>query len=276
MIARSPAVVRKQPPGENMELEGKVAIVTGAASGIGKAIAKRFARAGARVVVADLDVNAASAAARELEGGAARSMGVAMDVTDEDAVNAGVAAAVAKFGGVDVLVSNAGIQIVHPLEEFSYAEWKKMLAIHLDGAFLTTRACLPHMYKAGRGSLIYMGSVHSKEASVLKAPYVTAKHGLIGLAKTMAKEGAKHGVRANVICPGFVRTPLVEKQIPEQSRRLGISEEDVVKKVMLKDTVDGEFTTVDDVAEAALLFAAFPTNALTGQSLVVSHGWFMQ
>jgi 3-hydroxybutyrate dehydrogenase len=259
-----------------MELEDKVAIVTGAASGIGKAIAKRFARAGARVVVADLDVNAASAAARELEGGAARSMGVAMDVTDEGAVNAGVAAAVAKFGGVDVLVSNAGIQIVHPLEEFSYAEWKKMLAIHLDGAFLTTRACLPHMYKAGRGSLIYMGSVHSKEASVLKAPYVTAKHGLIGLAKTMAKEGAKHGVRANVICPGFVRTPLVEKQIPEQSRRLGISEEDVVKKVMLKDTVDGEFTTVDDVAEVALLFAAFPTNALTGQSLVVSHGWFMQ
>lgn len=259
-----------------MQLEDKVAIVTGAASGIGKAIAQRFARAGARVVVADLDINAASAAAAGLEGGTARAMGVAMDVTDENAVNAGVASAVAKFGGVDVLVSNAGIQIVHPLEEFSYAEWKKMLAIHLDGAFLTTRACLPHMYKAGRGSLIYMGSVHSKEASVLKAPYVTAKHGLIGLAKTMAKEGAKHGVRANVICPGFVRTPLVEKQIPEQSRTLGISEEDVVRKVMLKDTVDGEFTTVDDVAEVALLFAAFPSNALTGQSLVVSHGWFMQ
>ena len=150
-----------------------------------------------------------------------------MDVTDEAAVERGVAEAVAPFGGVDVLVSNAGIQIVHPLEEFSYAEWKKMLAIHLDGAFLTTRACLPHMYKAGRGSLIYMGSVHSKLASVLKAPYVTAKHGLIGLAKTMAKEGAAHGVRANVICPGFVRTPLVERQIPEQSRTLGISEEDV-------------------------------------------------
>ena len=259
-----------------MELNDKVAIVTGAASGIGNAIAKRFARAGARVVVADLDAKAADAAARELDASAARAMGVAMDVTDEGAVNAGVAAVVAKFGGVDVLVSNAGIQIVHPLEEFSYAEWKKMLTIHLDGAFLTTRACLPHMYKAGSGSLIYMGSVHSKEASVLKAPYVTAKHGLIGLAKTMAKEGAAHGVRANVICPGFVRTPLVEKQIPEQARTLGISEADVVKKVMLKETVDGQFTTVDDVAEVALLFAAFPTNALTGQSLVVSHGWFMQ
>ena len=113
------------------------------------------------------------------------------------------------------------------------------------------------MYKQGRGgSIIYMGSVHSKEASVLKAPYVTAKHGLVGLAKVVAKEGAKHGVRANVICPGFVRTPLVEKQIPEQAKALGISEDDVIKKMMLKDTVDGEFTTVqDDVAEAALFFA---------------------
>ena len=121
-----------------------------------------------------------------------------------------------------------------------------------------------------------MGSVHSKLASVLKAPYVTAKHGLIGLARVVAKEGAAHGVRANVICPGFVRTPLVDKQIPEQAATLGISEEDVVRKVMLKDTVDGEFTTTDDVAQVALLFAAFPTNALTGQSMVVSHGWFMQ
>jgi len=259
-----------------MELNGQVAIVTGAASGIGRAIAHRFARAGARIVVADLDQTKAAATAREIDADSARSMGLAMDVTDEKAVNDGVAEVVSRFGGVDVLVSNAGVQIVHPLEEFSYAEWKRMLAIHLDGAFLTTRACLPHMYNAGRGSLIYMGSVHSKVASVLKAPYVTAKHGLIGLAKTMAKEGASHGVRANVICPGFVRTPLVDKQIPEQSRALGISEDDVIRKVMLKDTVDGEFTTLDDVAEIALLFASFPSNALTGQSLLVSHGWFMQ
>lgn len=199
-----------------------------------------------------------------------------MDVTNEDAVNAGVAAVVAAYGGVDILVSNAGIQIVHPVEEFSYADWRKLIAIHVDGAFLTTRACLPHMYRAGHGSVIYMGSVHSKEGSVLKAPYVTAKHGLIGLAKVVAKEGAAHGVRANVICPGFVRTPLVDRQIPEQARELGISENEVIKNVMLKETVDGEFTTVDDVAEIALLFAAFPSNALTGQSLVVSHGWFMQ
>src|SRR2546430_2502443 len=144
-------------------------------------------------------------------------------------------------------------------------------------AFLTTKACLPHMYASGRGrSVIYMGSVHSQGASMLKAPYVTAKHGLIGLGNVVGQESGQDGVRANVICPGFVRTPLVDKQIPEQAKALGISEQEVIKNVMLKETVDGEFTTVEDVAEVALLFASFPSNALTGQSLVVSHGWFMQ
>ena len=260
-----------------MKLKDKICIVTGAASGIGKEIAITYAREGAKVVIADLNKAAAQATADELNGHGCTAMAVGADVTDEAQVNAAVAEVVAAWGGVDVLVSNAGIQIVHPLEEFPFAEWKKMLAIHLDGAFLTTKACLPHMYASGRGgSIIYMGSVHSKEASVLKAPYVAAKHGLIGLAKVIAKEGAKHKVRANVICPGFVRTPLVDKQIPEQSKALGISEDDVIKKVMLKDTVDGEFTTTQDVADVALLFASFPTNALTGQSLIVSHGWSMQ
>ncbi len=259
------------------KLSGRVAFVTGAASGIGKAIAAIYAREGAKVAIADLNLAAAEAAAAELKAGGADAMALEVDVTDEQQVGDGVAAVVKAWGGVDILVSNAGIQIVHALEDFPYAEWKKMLAIHLDGAFLTTKACLPHMYASGRGgSVIYMGSVHSKLASVLKAPYVTAKHGLIGLARTIAKEGAPHKVRANVICPGFVRTPLVDRQIPEQAKALGISEDDVIRKVMLKDTVDGEFTTLADVAAVALMFAAFPTNALTGQSLVVSHGWSME
>ena len=188
-----------------------------------------------------------------------------------------MAKTIGAFGRLDILISNAGIQTVAPIDQFEFAKWKQLLAIHLDGAFLTTRAALREMYKAGRGgSIIYMGSVHSKEASVLKAPCVTAKHGLIGLAKVVAKEGAAHGVRANVICPGFVRTPLVDKQIPEQAKELGISEQEVIKNVMLKETVDGEFTTVDDVAQTALFLASFGSNALTGQSIVVSHGWFMQ
>ena len=257
-----------------MNLNGKVALITGAASGIGHAIAKRYLEADGRVVIADLDPAKAVQAASEL-GDKKTVIGIRMDVSNEEEVNAGVDQAAAAFGTVDVLVSNAGIQVVHPIEEFPFAEWKKMLAIHLDGAFLTTKACVKYMYKQQSGALIYMGSVHSHEASPLKCAYVAAKHGILGLARTMAKEGAKHNVRANVICPGFVMTPLVQKQIPEQAKELGISEEHVVKEVMLRETVDKEFTLVEDIAEIALLLAAFKTNALTGESMIVSHGWHM-
>ena len=257
-----------------MKLDGKVAIVTGAASGIGHGIAKRFVEAGGRVTIADLKADVSAQAAQEL-GDEKTAIGVGMDVSKEDEVNEGVEQTVKAFGRIDILVSNAGIQIVHPIEDFPFAEWKKMLAIHLDGAFLTTKACVKHFYPQKSGVLLYMGSVHSHEASPLKAAYVTAKHGLLGLSRVMAKEGAAHGVRANVICPGFVKTPLVEKQIPEQAKELGISEQEVIKNVMLKETVDGEFTTIEDVADVALFLAAFKTNALTGQSICVSHGWHM-
>ncbi|MGA8193323.1 MAG: 3-hydroxybutyrate dehydrogenase [Acetobacteraceae bacterium] len=256
--------------------DGKVAIVTGAASGIGKEIALRFAAEGGAPVIADLNLDAAAATAREIKAKGFDAFAVAMNVADEDAVEKGVADTMAKYGRIDVLVSNAGIQIVRPIVDFPFADWKRLMAIHLDGAFLTTKACLKHMYAARSGSVIYMGSVHSKEASVLKAPYVTAKHGLIGLCKVVAKEGAEYNVRANVVCPGFVRTPLVDKQIPEQAQALGISEDDVIRRVMLKETVDGQFTTTDDVADAVLFFAGARSNATTGQSMVVSHGWFMQ
>ncbi|CAH2395156.1 3-hydroxybutyrate dehydrogenase [Mesorhizobium escarrei] len=265
-------ILSKHADGAAGRLLNKVAVITGAASGIGKEIALSFAREGAKVVIADLDQHAAQKAASEIDPMGERALGVGMDVSNEEQVERGMAQAIETFGRLDVLVSNAGVQIVAPLVDFDFDKWKKMLSIHLDGAFLTTRAALRQMYSQKSGSIIYMGSVHSKEASPLKAPYVTAKHGLVGLAKVVAKDG----VRANVICPGFVRTPLVDKQIPEQARELGISEADVIKAVMLKETVDGEFTTVQDVAEAALFLAAFPSNALTGQSMVVSHGWFMQ
>jgi 3-hydroxybutyrate dehydrogenase len=228
------------------------------------------------VVVADLDGAGAGRAAQELTGDGGHAVGVTMDVTNEGQVDATMDHIAESLGAVDILVSNAGIQIVAPLQELAFAEWRKVLAVHLDGAFLTTRAALRHMYRRGSGTIIYMGSVHSKEASLLKAPYVTAKHGLIGFAKAVAKEGAKHGVRTNVICPGFVRTPMVDKQIPEQAKTLGISADAVVRDVMLRDTVDGEFTTVQDIAAAAVFFASFESNALTGQSLVVSHGWSME
>lgn len=260
-----------------VSLTNKVALITGAASGLGRRIAEVYAGRGAKVAIADIDLAGADAVAESIRAKGQSAMGVKMDVTSEQEVDAGAQAVVDQFGRIDVLVSNAGVQIISRVVDLDYADWKRMMAIHVDGAFLTTRACMKHMIvQGGGGAIIYMGSVHSKLASVLKAPYVTAKHGLLGLCRVVAKEGAEHGIRCNVICPGFVRTPLVDKQIPEQARDLGISEEEVIKRVMLKDTVDGEFTTLDDVAEVAVTFAGFETNALTGQSLVVSHGWHME
>ena len=257
-----------------MRMKGRVALVTGAASGIGRAIALAFAAEGAQVGVADIDAAGARAVVDNM-GNA--GLALTMDVTREAQVEQAVAELQARFGGVDVLVSNAGVQHIAAVVDCSFEAWRKLLAIHLDGAFLTTRACMRSMVASGKGGcLLYMGSVHSMEASALKAPYVAAKHGILGLARAVAKEGAPHGIFSNVIAPGFVRTPLVEKQIPEQARDLGISEEEVVKNVMLKHTVDGEFTTLEDVAQVAVFLASFPSRPLTGQSLVVSHGWHMQ
>lgn len=259
-----------------MLLTDKVAIVTGAASGIGKEIAALFVKEGGKVLIADLNGDAAAATAKALDSSGGKVSAVAMDATQESQVNAAVQKAIDTWGRVDILVANAGIQIVYPVQEFPMDKWEKLIKTNLTGPFLITKAVLPHMQKQKGGSIIYMGSVHSKVPSPLKVAYVAAKHGLLGLARVVAKEGAAFGVRTNVICPGFVRTPLVDKQIPEQAKELGISEEEVVQKYMLHETVDGQFTTVDDVAQVALFFAAFKSNALTGQSLIVSHGWFME
>ena len=259
-----------------MRLKDKTALVTGAASGIGKAIAQAFAREGAKVAVADREVQAATAAVEEIVRAGGAALAIAMDVTDEAQVDAGVSRAIEHFGSLDVLVNNAGIQHIDAIVDLDFAHWKKLLAVHLDGAFLPTRAAMRQMIKANRGgAILYLGSVHSFEASPRKAPYVTAKHGIVGLARTVAKEGAPHGIRSNVICPGFVRTPLVERQIPELAQAMGLSETEVIQKVMLATTIDGEFTTTADVAETALFLAAFPSTALSGQSIVVSHGWHL-
>lgn len=259
-------------------LNGKVAIITGSASGLGKRMAEVFAENGGNVVIADLNLDSAQAVADEIKAASKMdTMAIVMDVTNEAQVNAGVDKVVATFGKVDILISNAGIQIISPIVDFEFDKWKKLLDIHVNGAFLTAKACMRKMIeKKNGGRIIITGSIHSVEASMDKSAYVTAKHALLGLVRSIAKEGAEHNISSNLIAPGFVRTPLVEKQIPEQARTLGISEEDVVKKIMLGETVDGEFTTVDDIADIALFFAGFKTNALTGQSLIATHGWHMQ
>ena len=259
-----------------MKLREKSALITGAGSGIGKGIAETFAREGANVAIADLNFSAAQAVTKQINSAGGRAIPIQMDVANEDQVNAGMEQVVQNFGGVDVLVSNAGIQIINPIVDFSFSDWRKLVAIHLDGSFLTTRAAMRAMISNRRGgTILYMGSIHSHIASPNKSAYIAAKHGIVGLAKAVAKEGAKHGIRSNVICPGFVRTPLVEKQIPEQAQLLGITEEEVIKNVMLRETVSGEFTSIEDVAATAVFLASFPSNALTGQSIVVSHGHFM-
>lgn len=259
-----------------MRLHNRVALITGAGRGIGRAIAEHYGREGARVAVADLTLESAQSVVDAIEQAGGTAMALAMDVTSEQAVDQGVAAIVERWGGLDIALANAGVQHIDPLHNLAFSDWRKVMTVHLDGAFLVTRAALREMYASGGGTLLYMGSVHSLEASPLKAPYVAAKHGMLGLCRAVAKEGAEHGVRSNIICPGFVRTPLVDKQIPEQAKELGISEDEVIRQVMLKNTVDGKFTTLEDVSELAVHLAAFPSAAMTGQSIVVSHGWHMQ
>ena len=258
-----------------MSVTGKVVLITGAASGIGKGIAHKLAANGARVVIADRDGASARSTADELAGHYGyETLAVTMDVTDEQAVHNGVETVVSHFGAIDVLISNAGIQIISSLVDFDTTQWKRLFDIHVHGTFLVTRACMRHMIQRGCGGrIIVMGSVHSLVASKNKAAYVSAKHAQHGFVRAVAEEGGEHGIGANLICPGFVKTPLVEKQIPEQAQTLGISEEEVVSRVMLGQTVDGTFTTIEDIAEMALFVAGFNSNALSGEHFIVSHGW---
>ena len=227
----------------------KSALITGAASGIGKACAERMAQEGYGVVVADVNLPAAEELAAKLAAEGLSAIAVHMDVADEQEVEAGFDKMMETYGSCDLVMSNAGVQIVHPFEEYPFADWRKMMAIHADGAFLVSRAAYRRMKASGKG-------------------------GLAGLAKAIAREGAEYGIYTYTICPSFIKTPLVEKQIPEQAASLGITEEEVVKNIMLRDTVDGVFTTVEDVANT-LVFLSKDQGALTGQSLRLTHGWAM-
>lgn len=259
-----------------MSLSGKVALVTGSNSGIGKACAERLAREGAAVIITGRNVGKAQDVAEAINAAGGRAIAFQLDVSVEENVQEVFSKAVEAFGGLDIVVSNAGIQIVHPFDEFPFEDWRAMMAVHADGAFLVSRAAFREMKRSGKGGqIIFMGSAHSHVASLYKAPYCFSKHGLLGLARTIAKEGGPLNIHSYVVCPGFVRTPLVEKQIPEQAALKGISEEEVVKNIMLRDTVDCQFTTFDEVADVVSLMAHDVNGSMTGQSLVVSHGWGM-
>jgi 3-hydroxybutyrate dehydrogenase len=242
-------------------LAGRRALVTGGASGIGRACAARLAEAGAEVLVVDRDADGAQAVARQVGGTA-----VVVDLSDLDAVDA-------LDLDVDVLVNNAGIQHVAPVHEFPPDRFSVILRLMLEAPFRLARGALPHMYARGWGRLVHVSSVHGIRASAYKSAYVTAKHGLEGLSKVIALEGAEHGVTSNCVNPAYVRTPLVEGQIADQAKAHGLSEDEVVQQVMLAPAAIRRLIEPEEVAEAVAFLCSPAAASVTGSSLVMDGGW---
>ena len=258
-----------------MQLKNKTALVTGSTSGIGLGIARAFAREGANVI---LNGFGDAAEIEKLRDGIEREFGVKVrydgaDMSKSDAIEAMMTRALAEFGSVDILVNNAGIQHVAPIEEFPPAKWDAIIAINLTAAFHAIRLALPAMKARKFGRIINVASAHALVASPFKSAYVAAKHGIAGLTKTVALEGAEHGVTANAICPGYVLTPLVEKQIPDTARARGISEQQVIRDVLLAAQPTRQFVTVDQVAGLAVYLAGDVSASTTGTIIPVDGGW---
>ncbi|MEQ9505431.1 MAG: 3-hydroxybutyrate dehydrogenase [Hyphomonas sp.] len=259
-------------------LKGKTALVTGSTSGIGKAIATRLATEGANVILNGFgDAKEIEAVRAGLERD--HKVKVAFsgaDLTRTDAIEEMMQEAARTFGGVDILVNNAGTQFVSPIEEFPVAKWDLIIALNLSSAFHTTRLALPYMKSKSWGRILNMGSAHAKVASPFKSAYVAAKHGLSGLTKTTALEGAEHGVRANLICPGYVHTPLVDGQIDDTAKARGMSHDDVIKNVILAAQPTKEFVTVEQIAGFAAFLCSPVAEAINGADLSIDGGWTAQ
>ena len=256
-------------------LAGKTAIVTGSTSGIGLGIAHALARAGANIVINGFGEAAAieetrASLSREHNVGVAYS---GADISKPADISAMIDLADSEFGGADIIVNNAGIQHVAPIEEFPVEKWDAILAINLSGAFHAIRLSVPAMKQKKWGRIINIASAHALVASPFKAAYVAAKHGILGLTKTVALEVAEHGITANAICPGYVMTPLVQKQIPEQAKARGISEEAVVRDVLLAPQSTKRFVEVSEVAALAAFLASDEAGSITGTALPIDGGW---
>lgn len=261
-----------------MSLEGKVAIITGSTKGIGKGIAETFAKAGANVVIAGAkSLEQAQQVAKNInERYGKEALGLQINVSNEERVKKGVKAVYERFGRVDVLINNAGIQIVSPIDEIGYDEWRSLFSTHVDGSFLMSKECMKIMKKQkSGGKIIMIGSVHSYFVSANKGPYGTAKHALLGLTRSIATEGGQFNISANLIGPGFVMTDLIKNQIHKRAKIENTTEEEIMKS-MVQCTVDRELTKIEEVSRLALFFASTEGNAFTGQSMMVSHGWGMR
>lgn len=257
-------------------LAGRTALVTGAASGIGRAIAEAMAGAGAAVMVVDLDPGGSEQVAASIRQAGGRSAAFTADITDPDAVLAMVEETVRRFGTVDVLVNNAGLQYVSPIEAFPLERWNRLINVMLTGPFLCTRAALPHMRMAGWGRIINMSSIHGKYASPYKAAYVAAKHGVIGLTRSIAVETATAGITANAICPGFVDTPLVRNQVPDLMRTHGVqTEEEALDIAVYSKTPQRRLLAPAEVAALAVYLASDAAKGVTGQAINLDGGMVM-
>ncbi len=254
-------------------LDGKTAIVTGAGSGIGQAIALHLAAHRARIVIADLNPDAARSTATEITSRGGQALAVTCDVAAESSVEKMVAAAVAAFGTTDILVNNAGLQYISKIEEFPLEKWQQLIAVMLTGTFLCTRACVPHMKEKSWGRIINISSAHGKAPSPWKCAYVAAKHGIIGFTKVMACELAAWNITANSICPGYVLTPLVKKQIKDLARQYNLDEAEVPEQVLLKNQPLKKMVSTTEVAALALYLASEQAQCITGQALSIDGGW---
>ncbi len=257
------------------ELTGKTAVLTGSTSGIGLGLARGFAQAGANVVLNGLgDSDEIEKIRAELD---AKSDGAVVyngaDMTKPDEVEALVSDAIDRFGAVDILVNNAGIQHVSPVEEFPRDKWDMIIDINMNSAFHTARAAVPGMKARGWGRIINIASAHGLVASPFKSAYVTSKHGVVGMTKTIALEVAENGITCNAICPGYVLTPLVEAQIPDTAKARGMTEEQVKRDVLLDAQWTKKFVTVEQLAGVALFLCSDSADNITGVALPVDGGW---
>jgi 3-hydroxybutyrate dehydrogenase len=254
-------------------MKGKVAIVTGGASGIGLAIAKSFAKEGVHCVLADLDLRAGDAAVAQLAEMGEKSAFIAADVAKSADVQKLIAAAMERFGRIDILVNNAGLQYIAPITEFPEERWDNLIGVILTGSFLCCKYAVPHMVRQKWGRVTNIASLHAKVASPFKAAYISAKHGVLGLTKVLALEVAEHNITSNAICPAYVRTPLVERQIDEQARRHQISREDVIRRIMTEPAAIHRLLEPDEVASLALYLCSDAAAGITGAALDIDLGW---